>query len=61
MPGPACQVRNSIGALNQWPDGQRIRTLSMGPLVEGVVSRSQNLGGKAAPFSAVLVQVSRAI
>jgi HAMP domain-containing protein len=48
VPGPSAlfQVRNSSGAWNQWPDGQRIFTHSMGPLVERMVNQSLTSAGR---------------
>jgi len=47
-PGPSAlfQVRNSSGAWNQWPDGQRIFTHSIGPLVERMVNQSLTSAGR---------------
>ena len=39
-------ARNSIGALNQWPAGQRIFTLSTGPSLERVVTRACTSAGR---------------
>src|SRR5215813_9372036 len=41
------QVRNSMGPLNQWPDGHLIMALSRGPPVERMVNRRLTSAGRS--------------
>jgi hypothetical protein len=39
------QVSNSMGPLNQWPDGHRIMAASSGPSLESMVNRDLTSAG----------------